>query len=191
MTVADSTYSTATAALTAHFTAKKNLAAERYKFFCTKPTSPEESHDHWATRLRIKGADCEFNEMDLNSAITLVMTLHTHSEKLQREIIAQDMDLKKVLATARSIELTNREIAFMKQHNMEATASPTPVYAVQGKHPKAYIYTSLEGKPSRSAAIVESEHHTKGNARQWVQQAWPFVFLQVSCQSLASFAQAS
>eukprot|EP00795_Rhopilema_esculentum_P004069 gene4069-20248_t len=94
LTVADAKYSTTTAALTAHFTVKKNLAAERYKFFCTKPTSPEESHDHWATRLRIKGADCEFNEMDLNSAITLVMTLHTHSKKLQREIIAQVMDLK-------------------------------------------------------------------------------------------------
>ncbi|XP_065067008.1 uncharacterized protein K02A2.6-like [Rhopilema esculentum] len=146
LTVADAKYSTATAALTAHFTAKKNLAAERYKFFCTKPTSPEESHDHWATRLRIKGADCEFNEMDLNSAITLVMTLHTHSEKLQREIIAQDMDLKKVLATARSIELTNREIAFMKQHNMEATATPTPVYAVQGKHPKAEHLYKSKGK---------------------------------------------
>eukprot|EP00795_Rhopilema_esculentum_P008818 gene8818-15293_t len=146
LTVADAKYSTATAALTAHFTAKKNLAAERYKFFCTKPTSPEESHDHWATRLRIKGADCEFNEMDLNSAITLVMTLHTHSEKLQREIIAQDMDLKKVLATARSIELTNREIAFMKQHNIEATASPTPVYAVQGKHPKAEHLYKSKGK---------------------------------------------
>ena len=137
LTVADAKYSTATAALNAHFSAKEILAGERYKFFCTKPTSPEESHDHWATRLRIKGADCKFDKMGLNSAITLVMTLHTHSEKLQREIIAQDMDLNNVLTTARSIELTNREIAFMKQHNMEATTSPSQVHAVQEKHPKA------------------------------------------------------
>ena len=75
-----------------------------------------------------------------------MMTLHTHSEKLQREIIAQDMDLKKVLATACSIELTDREIAFMKQHNIEATASPTPVYAVQGKHPKAEHLFKSKGK---------------------------------------------
>ena len=73
--------------------------------------------------------------MDLNSAITLVMTLHTYSEKLQRDIIAQDMDLHKVLTTARSIKLTNREIAFMKQHNIEAIASSSPVHAVQEKHP--------------------------------------------------------
>ena len=84
--------------------------------------------------------------MDLNPAITLVMTLHTHSEKLQREIIAQDMDLNKVLTTARSIELTNREIAFMKQHNMEATASPSPVHAVQAKHPKVEQQHKSKGK---------------------------------------------
>ena len=84
--------------------------------------------------------------MDLNSAITLAMTLHTHSEKLQREIIAQDMDLNKVFTTSRSIELTNREIAFMKQHHMEATASPSPVHAVQAKHPKVEQQHKSEGK---------------------------------------------
>ena len=101
LTVADTQYSTAKAVLTTHFTAKKNLTAERYKFFCTRPESPEESHDHWVTRLRVKRSDCEVDKMDLESAITLVLTLHTYSEKLQREIIAQDMDLTRALSTAR------------------------------------------------------------------------------------------
>ena len=130
LTVADTQYSTAKAALTAHFTAKKNLTAERYKFFCTKPESPEESHNHWVTRLRVKGADYEFDKMDLESAITLVLTLHTYSEKLQREIIAQDMDLTRALSTARSIELTEKEIAFMKQNPLQSLA--TPVHAERG-----------------------------------------------------------
>ena len=70
LTVADDTYKAAKDALTAHFSPKKNLTADRYRFFCTKPTSPKESHDYWITRL------------------------HTPSEKLQHEIIAKDMDLK-------------------------------------------------------------------------------------------------
>ena len=54
LTVADDTYKAAKDALTANFSPKKNLMADRYRFFCTKPTSPEESHDHWITRLRKK-----------------------------------------------------------------------------------------------------------------------------------------
>ena len=50
LTVADDTYKAAKDALTAHFSPKKNLTADRYRFFCTKPTSPEESHNHWITR---------------------------------------------------------------------------------------------------------------------------------------------
>ena len=68
-----------------------NLTKNRYRFFCTKPTSPQESHDHWITRLRTKGKDCEFENMNLDEAIKLVVTLHTPSEKLQREIIAKDI----------------------------------------------------------------------------------------------------
>ena len=69
--------------------------------FCTKPTSPEETHDHWITRLRTKGKDCEFDNMTLDEAIKLVVTLHTPSDKLQRDIIAKDMDLKTVIESAR------------------------------------------------------------------------------------------
>ena len=54
LTIADDTYKAAKDALTAHFSPKKNLTADRYRFLCTKPTSPEESHDHWITRLRTR-----------------------------------------------------------------------------------------------------------------------------------------
>ena len=45
-------YDSAKESLTNYFTPKKNLTAQRYRFFCAKPTSPEEKHDHWVTRLR-------------------------------------------------------------------------------------------------------------------------------------------
>ena len=102
LTVTDSKYATATAALIAHFSPRKNLTAERY----TKPTSAEESHDNWITRLRAKGRDCEFDKMNLDKAIKLVVTLRTPSEKLQREIIAKDMTLKEVIEHTRALELT-------------------------------------------------------------------------------------
>ena len=112
-------YDAAKTALNSHFTAKKNLTAERFKFFCTKPESADESHDHYITRLRTKVADCEFDKMDKEEAIKLVVTLHTHSAKLQREIIAQNMDLKKLIETARAIEMTTREVEFMKTNKLE------------------------------------------------------------------------
>ena len=106
LTLEDGTYKAAKTALTNHFTTKKNITAQRYRFFCTKPTSPEETHDHWVTRLRTLGKDCEFDTMNLEEAIKLVVTLHTTSEKLQRHIIAKDMNLKTLLETARALELT-------------------------------------------------------------------------------------
>ena len=119
LTVADDKYESAKSALNTHFSPKKNLTAERYKFFCTKPTSTDEAHDHWITRLRSKGKDCEFENMNLDEAIKLVVTLHTPSEKLQREIIARDMDLASLIECARAIELTQREVTFIKQNTME------------------------------------------------------------------------
>ena len=57
LTVAGDTYKDGKEALTAHFSPKTILTAERYRFFCTKPTFPEETHDHLITRLRPKGKD--------------------------------------------------------------------------------------------------------------------------------------
>ena len=111
------TYDTAKAALGTYFKAKKNLTAERYRFFCMKPESSTESHDHWITRLKTAGLDCEFDKMDLKEAIKLAVTMHTNSSKLQAEIIAQDMSYEKMVEKARAIELTKKEVEYMKQTN--------------------------------------------------------------------------
>ena len=42
--------------------------------------------------------------MNLDEAVKLVITLHTPSEKLQREIIAKDIDLASLIENARAIE---------------------------------------------------------------------------------------
>lgn len=57
--------------------------------------------------------------MDDNEAIKLVITLHTHSEKLQSAIIQKDMDLAKVISTSRSLELAKREVEFFKKQYVE------------------------------------------------------------------------
>ncbi len=57
--------------------------------------------------------------MTLDEAIKLVVTLHTPSDKLQRDIIAKDIDLKTVIESARAVELTQREVSFMKQNTLE------------------------------------------------------------------------
>ncbi len=53
----------------------------------------------------------------------LVVTLHTPSDKLQRDIITNDMDLKTVIESTRALELTQREVSFMK-HNTLQPADP-------------------------------------------------------------------
>ena len=51
-------YEAAMTILPTHFTLKKNLTAERFEFFCTKPINSDKTHDHWITRLRTKVKDC-------------------------------------------------------------------------------------------------------------------------------------
>ena len=55
------TYTAAKKILEDYFKGTKNLTAERYKFFCMRPLSKQETHDQWVTRLKTKGADCEFD----------------------------------------------------------------------------------------------------------------------------------
>ena len=59
-----------------------------------------------------------------DEAIKLVITLHTHSEKLQSSIIQKDMDLAKLVATARSLELAKREVDFLKGNSINSHDTP-------------------------------------------------------------------
>ena len=62
-------------AQTDHFQGIKNITAERYKFSFTKTISDQEYYDHWVTRLKTNGKECDFDKIDLNEAIKLVVTL--------------------------------------------------------------------------------------------------------------------
>ena len=116
-------YNSTKTKLETHFKVKKNTTAERFKFLNTKPESSEETHDHWVTRLRQKVSDCEFDKLDDNEAIKLVILLHTNNAKLQREIIARDLNYQNTIELARSLELTDREIGNLK--GRETHSDPT------------------------------------------------------------------
>ena len=118
LTPENTSYDAAVTVLNEYFTPQKNLTAERYKFLCNRPISPEETHLQWATRLRAEVKKCEFDKMDDNEAIKLVITLHTNSDRLQKEIITQNMSLKDTLNTAQMLELAEREIKFIKQQSI-------------------------------------------------------------------------
>ena len=117
------TYDAAKKVLGDYFKGTKNLTAERYKFFCMRPTSSQETHDQWVTRLKVKGKDCEFDQMNLKEAIKLVITLHTPLPKLQTAIIRDDMTFEQMMKTAQSMELAHREVSYMKSNTIDpATA---------------------------------------------------------------------
>ena len=118
LTPAYHSYQAAKECLNEYFKPQKNLTAERYKFLCMKPGFPEETHGHWVTRLRSEVRNCEFDKMNNDEAIKLVLTLHTHSVKLQREIISKDLTLTHALEYAQALELTDKEITFMKNNSI-------------------------------------------------------------------------
>ena len=83
-----------------------------------KPESPEETHGHWVTRLRSEVRNCEFDKMNNDEAIKLVLTLHTHSVRLQNQIISKDLTLTCALEYAQALELIDKEITFMKNNSI-------------------------------------------------------------------------
>ena len=83
-----------------------------------KPESPEETHGHWVTRLRSEVRNCEFDKMNNDEAIKLVQALHTRSTRLQKEIISKDLTLTCALEYAQALELTDKEITFMKNNSI-------------------------------------------------------------------------
>ncbi len=124
------TYKDAKEALTAHLFPKKNLTAERYRFFCTKPTSPEETHGHWITRFRTKGKDCEFDNMTLDEAIKLVVTLHTPSGELhainarRKDIFVWFVSLNHTNNTTNQLNnFNNRHVVRMKTHKLHTSST--------------------------------------------------------------------
>ena len=52
--------------------------------------------------------------MNIKEAIKLAVVMHTHSTKLQAEVIAQDMSYEKMVEKARAIELTKKEVQNIK-----------------------------------------------------------------------------
>ena len=64
---------------------------------------------------------CDFDKMDLNDAIKLVVTLYTPLPKLQTFIIRDDMSFDNMMKAARAMELAEREVEYMKSNNLEHT----------------------------------------------------------------------
>ena len=113
-------YKAAKTILKTHFTSKQSLTAERFKFLCTKPIDSNETHDYWIIRLRTKVKDYEINKRGDDDAIKLLITLQTHSEKLQWSIIQKDMDLAKLVSTAWSLELAKKREDFLKNNTLHS-----------------------------------------------------------------------
>ena len=112
------TYDEAKKVLTEYYTPKRNLTAERYKFLCNKPESDRETHLQWITRLRTIVKYSEFDKMNEDEAMKLVMTLHTNSASLRKQIITGDLSLQEALSKAEMLELAEKEITNMSKKSL-------------------------------------------------------------------------
>jgi hypothetical protein len=113
--------------LHSYFTPKKNTSAERFKFFNTRPESAEETHDKWVMRLKLTVNDCEFDKFNNEEAMKLVIMLHTHNARLQRSILTKDLDFKKTLEEARTLEMTEKELACLKESGSQIGANKVSI----------------------------------------------------------------
>ena len=88
--------------------------------------------------------------MNLDEGIKLVVTLHIPSENLQREIIAKDMNLALLVESARAIELTQREVSFIKQNTMDPSTHKIETQQAGGDpvQPSASKYDTQRQKPT-------------------------------------------
>ena len=129
-----------------------------------KTESPEETDGHWVTRLRSEARTCEFDKMNNDEAIKLVQTLHTHSTRLQKEIISKDLILTCALEYAQALELTDKEVTFRKNNSI---APENPVYNPWERGQPKLLLEETELKTvapagsKESVYIVEGIFHTK------------------------------
>ena len=65
------------------------------------------TRDYWIIRLGSKFKDFEFGQINDEEANKLVVTLHTYLDQLQTSIIQKDINLIKMILTARALELTH------------------------------------------------------------------------------------
>ena len=166
LTPEDTSYDVARTVLNKHLTSRKNVTTERYKFFCTKPLGPDECHDRWITRLRTAVRDCEFKKMNIDEAITLVITLYTTSEKLQTYIIQKNMNLTKVNAVAKSIEIAQWENKFMKSNILQQSTHEHMLNAVskqqhQRYRPRPTSTTTTTTYPTSTTQVASRQHNGK------------------------------
>lgn len=93
--------------LTAHFTPQQNVDYERYIFRQTKQRR-EETLDQYNTRLRQLAVTCDFTTVD--AEIKSQIICGCSSARLRRRVLREpEMSLKKLLDTARSMELSETQ----------------------------------------------------------------------------------
>ena len=97
--------------LNSYFIAKKNKHHARYLFNKMRPVSGE-SIVTYATRLREKAEDCEFEDGDDRILEHLIQTID--NRKLIQKAISKKMDLNKFLEEANRTEEIERQVDVMK-----------------------------------------------------------------------------
>ena len=134
-----------------------------------RPLSKQETHDQWATRLKTKGKDCEFDKMNVKEAIKLVITLHTPLPKLQTAIIRDDMTFDQMMKMAQSMELAQREVSYMQQTAM----TPTQTYNAQETMDFNQMsrHTDRQGRAATTTYHIQRKHHMfKSNKNSRIMQ---------------------
>ena len=108
-------YATALTKLDAYFTPKKNVDYETFQFRQASQKAGE-TVDQFVTRLRKLAINCEFTDLDKELRSAVIQ--HCESKHLRRYGLREsDMTLEKLLAKARSLEVSEKQASGIEQFN--------------------------------------------------------------------------
>ena len=108
--------------------------------------------------LRTKVNDCEFDKMGDDKAIKSVITLNTHSEKLQSSIIQKNMSVSKLVSTARSLELAKTILSTSRLIPLEQIPYVT-MEDVTTTHKEERILRNQQRKISKFVSTFGRKYH--------------------------------
>ncbi|KAK3092457.1 hypothetical protein FSP39_003031 [Pinctada imbricata] len=137
----DENYDQAKECLKQYFEPKVNKEYERYVFRQSQQNS-DETVDQYHTRLRQLANKCEFNdnESEIKSQIIQSCT----SNKLRRKALSEDMTLAKLLETARTFELAEKQAS-----GIEKKMASGNVNKIKTKEKKYVVKQKSRPQPKR------------------------------------------
>jgi hypothetical protein len=141
----------------AGITGQTNQAISRHKLF-TKMEQGEKDFAAWYPIIKEQALRCKFNDYNADAAARDAILYQTSNEKLQREILAKDLDFKATVKAGLALEQSKT-----KQENMtdrKRVEDGVPSVVNKSKEEKVQVLQSAPTVPFFFFAFIDNARDT-------------------------------